>query len=154
VCGVGRGVERIVGLDDGVGVVRGRLSTGDGVGRGFEGSIITSPGVGIADGLGRGVKEGDGEGVGVGVFKLALKFILEFDPLVPPTVEFALKLKFESKPVLVFKFAFWFRFALTFTLPARPLCKTQNKPAPTASTATVPIIVRKTTRIVFCFGGG
>lgn len=78
----------MTGLPDGIGVVRGRLSAGDWVGRGVAGSISTS-GVGVTDGLGRGVGVAVGEGVGVGVLKLELKLILEFDP---PTVGFTLKL--------------------------------------------------------------
>ena len=67
------GVERAVGLDDGVGVVLGRPSTGDWVGRGVAGSISTS-GVGVNEGVGRGVGvvEGLGDGVGVGVLTFAL----------------------------------------------------------------------------------
>jgi len=62
--------------------------------------MVTSPGDGVVLGRGVGVTEGDGEGVGVGVFEFTLRLTgvgIVIDG-------FVLKLKFESKPVLVFAF--------------------------------------------------
>ena len=66
--GVGRGVVLVIvgGGAAWVGVVRGRLRSTVGDGRGVAGSISTS-GVAVGTTLGRGVGVALGEGVGVGV---------------------------------------------------------------------------------------
>jgi hypothetical protein len=80
-----------------VGVVLGRPSSGVGDVRGTAGVISTC---GVGDMVGRGVGVGVTDGVGVGVLTFALRFVFRFVVVGKPAL--TLKLKFESKPRLVF----------------------------------------------------
>jgi len=65
--------------------------------------LVTGDDAGEGEGDGVGLRRGDG--LGAGVLKLAFKFILKLKlPLLK--LAFVLKLKFESKPRLVFRFTF------------------------------------------------
>ena len=65
--------------------------------------LVTGDEAGDGEGDGVGLRRGDG--LGAGVLKLAFKFILKLKlPLLK--LAFVLKLKFESKPRLVFRFTF------------------------------------------------
>ena len=100
----GRGPAR--GVPTGVG---GRSIVGLGDGAEVASGVIRGVIVGL--GLGRGVCVGDGERIFAFKFVLMLKFalVLKF--------AFVLKLKFESNPILLFRFVFMFVFgALRLTL--------------------------------------
>lgn len=147
-----------VGVRSGVGVVRG-VAVGDGragVGVPVVVFVLFSLGDGDGDGLGLGL--GLGFGVGVGVRRFAFALVLMFAFRFVSVFELALKLKF---PRLIFvltlvSVAGIVRLELTFVLllAGASFCKNQKTPAPAASTAIVPKIVKTTTFAVFGFGGG
>ena|SRR6185503_11285341 len=140
--GVGLGVDP----PPGVGVVRGRPISG--VGRGVAGEMSIST-VGVGEALARGVGVAVGEGVGVGVFTFALtlRFVVE-------RPELTLKLKFESNPILVFRFEFMFVLTFRLALPAWLGLRSKKITAPIPTIKSVPSMVRTTTLNVFCCDGG
>src|SRR4051794_3439608 len=95
-------------------------------------------GKGIGDAAGDGRGDGEGRGVGVGLGRLTLKFGML--KLVLRLI--GGKLKFESKPRLVFRFKFGMFVLMLFEFAGSFLCSSAKRPAPHASTKTVPRIVR------------
>jgi hypothetical protein len=131
----------IIGVGSGAGVLAG-VGVRTGVGDGSSSGV--SSGVGVT--LGRGVGVAAGVGVGVRVFEFVLLPGVVFPKskaLLMPKFEFMFTLTF------AFKSEFAFAFAALFSRPRN----SHRMPAPITRSAAVPIMVRKTTRMVLPFFG-